>query len=147
AHLRESDWPPQWHQSADSSLLGADDDGDDDGERRNLLRPLQPRKRAGTLAERALPKHNIIITSLCLMLVLIGASNRVAFRLMQYALVNYSYFTSQFTILLYVPFCLVVVLGKISLVGGIPAKLRAVPLRHFAVIGILDGLMNFLLNV
>lgn len=79
--------------------------------------------------------------------VIFGAANRVSFKLMQYPLINYGYFISQFTTFIYLPVNFVVILLKLLFTDDISEQSLAFPKWKFAVMGFLDSMQGLLIVV
>ena len=105
-----------------------------------------------------------------LLVVVVGTANRVTFKIMQYATINYAYFDSQATILIYVPYvtssplsmlplpaplfspslyslsnilCSInfaIIFFKMFFTKSITPEMRSFPKYKFAVMGFLDSL-------
>eukprot|EP00126_Sphaerothecum_destruens_P000204 Sdes_comp10247_c0_seq1m1873 len=79
--------------------------------------------------------------------ILIGCTNRVTFKIMQYSTMNYSYFDSQFTTLMYIPVNFAVIWYKMRYTNHITAQQRSFPKYKFAIMGLLDSLSGLLVMV
>eukprot|EP01112_Ceratiomyxa_fruticulosa_P021642 TRINITY_DN768_c0_g1_i1.p1 TRINITY_DN768_c0_g1~~TRINITY_DN768_c0_g1_i1.p1 ORF type:complete len:517 (+),score=83.99 TRINITY_DN768_c0_g1_i1:1275-2825(+) len=79
--------------------------------------------------------------------VLIGTTNRVTFKIMQYSTINYGYFDSQFTTFVYLPINFAVIFFKINFTKTITPEMRRFPTYKFLVMGFLDSLQGLLIVV
>eukprot|EP01097_Dermamoeba_algensis_P001945 TRINITY_DN1764_c0_g2_i1.p1 TRINITY_DN1764_c0_g2~~TRINITY_DN1764_c0_g2_i1.p1 ORF type:complete len:564 (-),score=74.63 TRINITY_DN1764_c0_g2_i1:515-2176(-) len=82
-----------------------------------------------------------------ILVILIGTGNRVTFKLMQFALTNYSYFVSQLTTFIYVPVSFAIIWFKFSFTNDITPEMTKFPKYRFAVMGLLDSLQGLLITV
>src|SRR3989338_9097763 len=94
-----------------------------------------------------LKRESLVLLAYLVCLVLIGTSNRVTFKLMQYSAINYSYFLSQLTTFVYLPVNFGVVLFKLLFTTDITADQRDFPWYKFLVMGTLDSMQGLLIVV
>ena len=78
--------------------------------------------------------------------VLLGAANRIAFKLMTNASRNYGYFDSQFTTIIFLPITFAVLLFKYFM-GSITNEQWAFPQWKYVLMGVLDSLSGLLIVV
>jgi len=79
--------------------------------------------------------------------ILIGTGNRVSFKIMQYATINYGYFISQATTFFFIPLNFIIIALLLAFTNKITPEMRAFPQYKFAVMGLLDALQGLLIVV
>lgn len=99
------------------------------------------------LARTKMTKDNLVKVGLLVFVIVIGAVNRVTFKVMQYGSYNYSYFISQFTTFVYLPVNFTVIFFKLCFTNQIDAEQRAFPKWKFFVMGLMDSLQGLLIVV
>lgn len=92
-------------------------------------------------------RQSLILLTYLVLLILIGTSNRVTFKIMQYASYNYSYFISQLTTFIYLPVNFGVILFKLLFTNDISPDQRTFPWYKFLVMGTLDSMQGLLIVV
>eukprot|EP01137_Pigoraptor_chileana_P008059 Opistho-2@54385 len=102
-----------------------------------------PRKQ-GVLEKLKISPSSFRLGLLLVAVVLIGTTNRVTFKIMQYASINYSYFDSQFTTFMYIPISFIVIWIKIRFTNDITPEQRSFPQYKFAIMGFLDSMAGLL---
>lgn len=91
--------------------------------------------------------NNVLLLIYVIMAIISGTANRVSFRLMQYAMGNYSYFLSQLTTFAYLPVNFTIILIKLLLTNNITDEMTRFPKWKFIVMGIFDSLSGLLMVV
>jgi len=122
---------------------------DNDQQRQPLIEDPQLYK------EEPLPKksrfdfsrENVMLGIYLISVILVGTGNRVTFKLMQYSIINYTYFVSQLTTFIYIPVNGVVLLVKLFFTKDITPEMKAFPVHKYAVMGLLDSLQGLLIVV
>eukprot|EP00298_Acanthocystis_sp_HF-20_P004357 c14694_g1_i1.p1 GENE.c14694_g1_i1~~c14694_g1_i1.p1 ORF type:complete len:579 (+),score=206.18 c14694_g1_i1:23-1738(+) len=111
--------------------------------------PLLQQEEASDEAKEAKLKREskFFLGFLLLSVIIIGTTNRVTFKVMQFANVNYLYFVSQFTTIVYLPINLGVVLFKQYVTKTITPEMWKFPQKSLFVMGLLDSLQGLLIVV
>eukprot|EP01103_Thecamoeba_quadrilineata_P016233 TRINITY_DN536_c0_g1_i1.p1 TRINITY_DN536_c0_g1~~TRINITY_DN536_c0_g1_i1.p1 ORF type:complete len:512 (-),score=34.41 TRINITY_DN536_c0_g1_i1:663-2198(-) len=105
------------------------------------------RDKLESIFKHHLSGKNLVLLVYMLLLIFSGTTNRVTFKLMQYSLINYSYFVSQFTTFVFIPINFTVIFAKQAFTNQITPEMTSFPKYKFAVIGLLDSLAGLLLVV
>ena len=92
-------------------------------------------------------RDNFLLGLYVVLVVLTGTGNRVAFKLMQYSIINYTYFASQLVPFTYIPVNGAVLLFKMKFTNDITPEMRQFPKRKFLVMGTLDSLAGLIITV
>eukprot|EP00698_Gefionella_okellyi_P011877 TRINITY_DN3161_c0_g1_i1.p1 TRINITY_DN3161_c0_g1~~TRINITY_DN3161_c0_g1_i1.p1 ORF type:complete len:599 (+),score=60.86 TRINITY_DN3161_c0_g1_i1:41-1837(+) len=92
-------------------------------------------------------KENAFKAFLLVFVIIIGAVNRITFKIMQYSTSNYSYFISQWTTFVYIPVNFAVIFFKLVFTNHITKDQMQFPKYKFAVMGALDSLQGLLIVV
>ncbi|KJE93331.1 hypothetical protein CAOG_04137 [Capsaspora owczarzaki ATCC 30864] len=106
-----------------------------------------PATPAPTGWRKAVSGEGFKLGMLLLTVVLIGTTNRVTFKIMQYGNTNYMYFVSQFTSFIFIPIFFAVILFKRLFTNDITPDQLAFPKYKFAVMGGLDTLQGLFITV
>ena len=96
---------------------------------------------------RSVSKEKLLLGIYVVLVVLVGTGNRVSFKLMQYSIINYTYFVSQLTTFIYIPVNGFVLIMKLLFTNDITPEMKAFPKKKFLVMGFLDSLAGLLIVV
>lgn len=91
--------------------------------------------------------RNATLAMYLLLVVVVGTANRVTFKIMQYATINYAYFDGQATTLIYIPINFAIIFFKMYFTKSITPEMRKFPMYKFAIMGFLDSLQGLLIVV
>ena len=94
---------------------------------------------------RSVSKEKLLLGIYVVLVVLVGTGNRVSFKLMQYSIINYTYFVSQLTTFIYIPVNGFVLVMKMLFTKDITPEMKAFPKTKFLVMGFLDSLAGIIL--
>jgi len=92
-------------------------------------------------------KEHVTLAFYLVAVILIGTGNRVSFKIMQYATINYGYFISQVTTFIFIPINFIVIGLLLVFTDKITPEMRTFPQYKFAVMGLLDALQGLLIVV
>lgn len=92
-------------------------------------------------------KEHLTLGFYLVSVILIGTGNRVSFKIMQYATINYGYFISQATTFFFIPINFVIIGLLLMFTDKITPEMKKFPQHKFAIMGLLDALQGLLIVV